>query len=215
MVSFGKNGAANIDAQTGEVLTLANFEKLGKKISQPAKAISNDMALNKAKKLIAENNLVDVSGLDVEHVAPVDNFGDDPCGLVRVVWKRSYKGFSFKNDKVMIDFDPETMEVVGYSNGLLSEEPSSVAVSVNETKALALASEMIENKDIKTVAGLSANLEITNPNYYWTDAYTGEEPSTTRLSWLVPIFNPQTGQQLGEIWIDAEDGSILGGVECR
>jgi len=53
---------------------------------------------------------------------------------------------------------------------------------------------------------------IVNPNYRWTDEAMKEPNPDTRLAWVIPFEKPNG---VGEIYIDAENGSLLGGDETK
>ncbi|MBO8129753.1 MAG: hypothetical protein H0Z39_11275 [Peptococcaceae bacterium] len=52
-------------------------------------------------------------------------------------------------------------------------------------------------------------LMIVNPNYRWTESFV-EHPTESRLALVIP-FTKSCGH--GEIWVDAYDGTMLGGNE--
>lgn len=145
----------------------------------------------------------------------VDQGGVAGLTLWELKWPRKKSAYEFRNDATTLNIDAIEGQILAYNDNNPSADPDSLDVSVKETAAKSRAAETATEKGF-ALDVTSGKLMIVNPNYRWTASFV-EMPSTeSRLSWVFS-FQKQTdiGTGIGEIWIDASNGRLLGGEESK
>ncbi len=133
-----------------------------------------------------------------------------------IVYRRVYKGFPFICDAVGIDLDPRDGSLLGLGGvDTWSPLPEATTVVLDRGQAVSKAKEYMAGLGIATNDLVSGELMIVQPNHYWEYMGMGTtppEPTSSSLAWELHFSQPWTDTA---IWIDARDGSVLGGYRSR
>jgi len=205
-----------VDADTGELTSLTNFallNKLDEERNGKEKIIPKEKAYQFRNQIIKGLDLR-IKGKELEMKLET-NGGIEHQAYWSTVWQRETDGYPYLDDYIMLDIDAFHGQVVGYEKAFHSDEPASTKVLVSEAKARTNAGKFIgdklTNRDIK-LSPDKGSLMIVRPTYYWTDHPILNTPPTTRLAWILKLA---TEYGHGTIWVDAQDGAILGGGETQ
>ena len=112
---------------------------------------------------------------------------------------RSYEGYAFADDFVKVIFDKVTGEIACISKGFYSEEPRVVSVQLSEDYAREAAIGLTGKENIKSVKLLIVKQNVQNKSSSLVE----------RLAYVV------TFEDGNAIWIDAQGGTVLGGVQTK
>lgn len=130
-------------------------------------------------------------------------------------WARTYKGYKYDFDFIIVSLDPSTGEIGGASKQFISNNPS-INIKVKDNEAKKIASNFLSGfSDLKVGDIKTEETVIVNPNYRWTNKAVKEFNTNTRLAYAYTfnVTKPYDGELI--IWIDVEDGSVLGGTVSK
>jgi len=177
-------------------------ERLSKKISEKKyqeqlKDIAEKVASN-----IVESQATFVSSKELDN------------GYMEYRWNRNYCGYEFIDDFMIIVMNPEDGEVVSISKRFVSNIPT-VNIVKNKNEAIDLAKKLLtNNKKIKLDKVVSAEKQIINPNKHWIDSNdVGEFNPHARLAYAITFQTTDGDEFTATVWIDCENGNVLGGQE--
>lgn len=136
-------------------------------------------------------------------------------GFVAYKYARTYKGYKYINDFVLVTLDPSTGEIAAASKMFLSNEPKiNKQLSEDNAKDIAIKSVgKLEGYKVDDIIG--KDILIVNPNNKWTNDIVAQVSMDTRLaySFTFKMIEPYAGELT--VWIDAEDGKVLGGYNTK
>jgi hypothetical protein len=220
---FGKQGWLDLDAETGEPLIYGyvDTEKQLMNAKTHKTTLGKEDLLELAKQEFQKLG-VSWPGGEPETELITDLGGCSGIAEWRIKWPKLYKGYQFRGDTINATVDAYTGELLAYNNYWFSKAPPTLKVKVakdeaREVAAKVLASSSSEVKDVEIE--FPGELYIVNPNYRWREdrEFIKYPPGETRLAWLFNFtlkrqFPETVYKQVGEIWIDAENKEVLGGV---
>ncbi|MBE6052797.1 MAG: hypothetical protein E7212_02615 [Clostridium sartagoforme] len=134
-------------------------------------------------------------------------------GTIAFKWARTENGYKYNEDFIMVIMDPLDGKLVVANKMYKSSSPTN-NVKINEEKAAEIASSELEFKNnIDTSKIIKIELKIINPNYYWTNPILTSTDSKLAYEVTFSKKSPYKGE--ASIWINAEDGTNLGGEQTK
>jgi hypothetical protein len=209
-----QEGEIWIDANEGIIRFIFNGKEINNSVINARHnnpLISKDTAMDKISKLADELNL-SVSDGSPEVDLFKDNEAEDAIYSWDFKWKRTFEDHEFHNDWISISIDAYKGELISYNKNFNSLEPKELKIKINKQRSLEFASEFAKKQNMQINSLKVARVVIVNPNYRWTSQLIEEFNPESRLAWVVS-FAKQEG--IGEIWVDTENGEILGGDETK
>lgn len=210
-VDFGADGQVQVDVKTGKPLFVISEKAFRAMVANANNEsfISEDQAKAAALDYASKMSL----GLDgvLSSAELVKNKGGtEGANVWDLKWQRVLQGYRFKDDWVVVGINAHNKDLMVYHDNFFSNAPNTLSVNVGKEEAL----ERV--RAIATQEGFNLNrdatLMIVNPNYRWTDHMIESPNPDTRLAWVVS-FDKLEGR--GEIYVDAENGGMLGGDETK
>jgi hypothetical protein len=212
-----KKGILELEAESGQPVIYISFEK----ISEVRNSGNSDTIITKEDTLSCAKEEFEKLGAPWPEGQPsVDLIDKGQAGIKfwHLRWPRLYQGYAFRDDVVAAQIDAYKGELISYNYHYFSQAPSTVDLKVTKDEARKVAEDIMMsqgNAEIKS----PGNLYLINPNYRWrTDKEFIKYPSgETRLAWVFDFsLQHKEGDgvidRVGEIWIDAENKEVLGGV---
>ncbi|MEI6520777.1 MAG: hypothetical protein WCO98_12180, partial [bacterium] len=136
----------------------------------------------------------------------------------QIKYRREYKIYKYLDEWLAISIDPLDGALISFNYHCNSLVPVNTDVKLKKETAIKNAGVCLKN--IKQIPGklVSAELMIVQPDNYLdiagkkikSDEY--KQQQITRLAWVINLDGPW---DITQVWVDAEDGSILGGVHCK
>ncbi len=109
----------------------------------------------------------------------------------------------YESVKIVFSSDNGRLRLYHWFN----KAPNSTQVTLTQEQAINIASSTVGPRGFKDI--VEAKLNVIQPNYYWTEGGPYSKADYTTLAWTVKFSNGQNKNAL--VWVDAQDGSILGG----
>lgn len=137
-----------------------------------------------------------------------------PDGTIAFKWARSEEGYKYDADFAMVIIDPIDGSVIAASKSFISDKPSN-KINILLDDAIDIAKTFIEKDSLFNVNNiLKSELKIVNPNFYWTDP-TVNIGNKSKFAYEITFgkASPNIGE--ASIWIDAENGNIIGGQQTK
>lgn len=176
------------------------------------KIISTNKKLNKEDLQTKATNVADGFGKEKKILIGIEEMFN---GYMSYKWARTYDGYNYDLDFVSVTLDTYTGDIILASKMYVSNEPQN-KIKLDESAALKIAIKET-NKFIDCKIGdlLSNNILIVNPNYKWSENATSDLVKGTRLAYAFTfrLKEPYEGELT--LWIDAENGSFLGGTNTK
>jgi len=207
-----------VNANNGEIRFLFDGENSADRVDYAKNkfpAISREQALSSIAQAAGKLKLEVPSTKpdNAEMVNHSDNEGEPYEWNFK--WAREKQGYKYHDDWVFISVDAYKGQIIGYNQNFASNEPTSLEIRIEKPEALELAGRLASKEGFSLIQN-EAELMIVNPNYRWTEYMTKVPEANTRLAWVIVFDKPQAPfGGSGEIWIDASNGKMLGGVETR
>lgn len=153
----------------------------------------------------------------------------------KIVAARGMNGVPFAGDTRYLEICDRTRKVLLFADGMLSAEPPAVEASrlarapyadpAKEVVGLPgqiAASLLIKESELTRVKFLAPKLAIVNPNRLFCGGRLGDDQgggpargSPTSYAWVYPMqmrLRDKHGWNCADLWIDARDGKVCGGV---
>jgi len=134
----------------------------------------------------------------------------------RVRWKRTFQGIPYISDGVLVVLSPIDGELLAFGDKRISAPPEAAEVNLSPETAIQAARETAAALEMPGAisAAASVQLYVVQPDSYWgpgplSDRLSDGAPS--RVAWVVRLGD--RGQK--HFWIDAADGTLLGGAQAR
>jgi len=141
-------------------------------------------------------------------------YANNDC-LWRVTFKRMYNGYPYSNDGALVTLNPSDGSLVGFGYHFKSPKPLSTDVKVDKAAAVECARTYMAEMGYGIGMPTFAELLIVQPDDYWEYIDTGDmaEPQDiAQLAWVLRFNAPW---DVTEVWVDAENGNILGGSRSK
>jgi hypothetical protein len=218
--AFGEAGLLELDAETGRLLVYVYA------VPPRGNGGSSQTLLRKEEAIRSARVKVATLGVPLPEAEPEAELvtelgGCSGASVWAVRWPRCYEGYVFREDKIMVTIDAYNGELLGYNNLWFSKTPAELAVNVAAEEAKRAAAAALSPQG-KAKIQTPGQLYLVNPNYRWREdkRFIKYPSGETRLAW---VFNFTLERQLasgiykqtGEIWVDARNGEVLGGVISR
>jgi hypothetical protein len=212
-IRFDSPGRFQVDATTGQMLAFQVSPAAIRKTRARKRAISQGQAVEVATKtaeamgLPADAVLKDAALMSVA----------GPADVWSITWeRRTSSGILFYDDALTVYLQAASGQPTSGYASWSSRMPESMEVKVSEEQAEALALRFASKRGpLLKKPTFTAELRIVHPNGHWTSrpVRSMRYDSPTRLAWVVEMER-RSGRTLRTIfWIDAADGSLLGGAE--
>ncbi|MBZ9623276.1 hypothetical protein G9F71_010465 [Clostridium sp. FP2] len=209
-----------VDMENEEILVKVDennepISYINKNITSKKTIANKDKSLNKEElKKIAENvaeSLKKSNNTSEENKTFISesNFNN---GFISYEWKRTYKGYKYDFDFEVVALDPSTGDVAVASKMFVSKVPE-INIKLKQEEAEKIAVESAKEFDGFIVEKIKTkDMVIINPNYRWTSKVTEKLIKDTRLAYTFTfkMVKPYEGDLI--VWIDAKNGSLLGGT---
>ncbi len=217
-VRFHSFSSVRVEAKTGRVIGIVDHSALQESYSsadQPAIAEEEAVAIadNALSAMGHPNSLV---FKDATLKAPID---DIPAWICK--WDETWQGIPYYRggpQGASAWVTAATGKVVSAALYPPLPAPASAEVRLSEAEAIAIASDLAQDQ-LPPLAQpeTTAQLRIVQPNHQWSKSGMVEvrydDPSC--VAWVVQLTEVGEGGRVGraaEFWVDAADGSIVGGA---
>lgn len=185
------------------------FENKDKKVSPIEKnqldvpKLDKNKLDNFANKAFAKFNNNDAKLVDI------NNMHD---GYVAYKWARTFNGYKYEQDFILVILDPSDGSIVSMSKRFLSKEPNN-NVKINEEEAKRYATKYVGSTN-KLGNIIKSEILVVSPINETTKKQKINEINS-RLAYAVTFQKllPSPGETI--IWIDAENGQVLGHVTTK
>jgi hypothetical protein len=195
-----------IGALDGEIKLFCDLRKREEAESSSEQPLSHEATLVKAVKK-AEDLGFFIPSSSPDEVTLLEKKNKEKPELF-FKWQKEMNGYKFHDDWVGVFVDAGKGEILGYRKNYYSLNPPSLEVKIEKSQAIKSA-EKVAARNGFTLETEKAELLIVNPNYRWTEKFV-KNPIETELAWTIPFTKPE-GK--GEIWVDSQEGTLLGGEE--
>ena len=217
-VEYGRFSRFHVDGDTGRVAGFVDFSAL------------KESYLSVGKSVLPESQAVDIAsatlrimGMSEDLVfdrAVQSNPGDNISEWV-VTWKRVWNGIRYggaDEPGAAVTLDGVTGRVIIAAIYEPPAAPSSAEVRVTEREALAIGEQVVKGKAPHwSDLSAEAELAIVQANNYWSEAGMVEPAfdDPARVAWVVKLTREERDSAppfKALVWVDAEDGTVLGGA---
>ncbi len=207
-VRFDPSGTVQVDAETGQVLAFQ---------------VSSSTTARRGRRTISQGQVVDTATKVAEAMGrPEDAVLESALRSSyendwSVTWRRrTPDGIPFYDDELTVHLGSASGQPTGAHMRWSGRMPESMEVRVSKEQAEALALRFATKRGpLLRKPTFTAELRIVHPNGHWTkDSLRGvryDDP--TRLAWVVEVLREPAQVSRMIFWIDAANGSLLGGSE--
>ncbi len=215
-IDIGKYTVA-LEASNGQIRILAHKDKLMGRVDAVIN-IDAQIANVKARSFLTMAGFM-LDDVRIESSA-IENHTTVPgCTQWAVRMRRYYQGYPFMDDGILIYLDPLDGDLLNLGYACDSPLPNSTTINYNQQQAMSQAANYFQTILGKNLGNLkTAELQIVTPDNYFEIFNNHQNPapyqqqSITRLAWVMEFDAPMKGVK---VWIDAENGTILGGAYYR
>lgn len=200
------NSETWINAQTGRSIFVFNGSRLNE--AQPGPV------LGKAEVEAAAKTWADKLGLSVPATSPVIDLRPDAGGIKDndkgyLTWPRVFGGITFRDEWVKMEVSLHGGDLVSYHDNSWSDAPPTTEPAITAADAKASLADLAKTNGF-TLGDV--RLLIVSPNYQWTAKSQMLPDKQTRLAWAIDFAKKEGA---GQAWVDAVDGSLLGGEQTK
>lgn len=207
-VEYPNESITKIDQETGEIVTYVRLPNSRPGASLPSPLTDSD-ARKRAGEYLAKAGVPE--GVDEREAVLQKGLADRD--IWSVLWVREIRGVEVYQNAVRVNVDANTGELLLLGKAIWTQEPAEWTVNVHEPRATEIAREHLGQVGLRLGPQSSGKLMIVEPNFYWTSRFVLTPIKESRLAWVLRIEKQDHG--LAEIWVDAADGSILGGGQTK
>ena len=206
-----KDITADVDDTTGQIHSAMNVIILERK-NNGTVGISVEVANQNALQYLK------AAGLSLDDARIVSSkyvrYSTSPVfAFWEIVLQRMYNGHPFYGDDfIRVTLDPADGSLSSFGYNFRSPLPESTSVQLSQESAVSAGQDYLAGLGYEVGSLVSADLQIVQPNSYWEYMGTGSlppTPSESRLAWVISFNAPW---KKTEVWVDAANGSVLGGV---
>ncbi len=137
----------------------------------------------------------------------------------QVIMRRYYKEYEYADDFIVVNYDPNDGSLMGFGYNFDSPQPLISTASFTREQAITQgqASDYFQKLNVTLVNVRSAELKIVIPNNYWdiaikkTDYKHYVKQPYSRLAWVMEFDATGPSHRI-LVWVDAENGAIIGGA---
>ena len=215
---YNNDYTIRLDSKTGKIKAAIKINPFRGRTSDNVRISANDARKYAAKYLKAAG--ITLSDYILECNYP-DSYCDRP-GNKRweIIFRKKYKGYLFNgNNIIVLSLDPLDGSLLTYGNPGETQAPASLVVKIKKDQASKLASNFLGNNNIKVTSVDKTDLYIVNPDNYWKNEFNNghsqkySQNVSSRLAWVISLQSSEWEE--AEIWVDAEKGTIIGGVHSK
>ncbi len=211
-VEFSGASLIHLSQATGDVISLTDLSAGTLLCSdEPIKESITEQAAYAAAQMALVNFGIPPS------TAFLNSYKDNNTKEWRFRWARMLGAIPYQDDTIQIRISPIDGKMLGYGKHFISAPPSNSQVVATKEAAIANAREIAGQLGLSNSATITADaeLKIVQPTYYWTESLDRNIPyvgGPTRIAWIVALGEPHERKNF---WIDATDGSLLGGDQVK
>jgi hypothetical protein len=208
-VDFGA-ALVGVDPETGDILSATDFSKgdLLRSAETTGKRIGEQEARQTAERVL------DLVGRPAD-LQFEKSFQRNHSKEWRFLWARTFQGIPYLYDKIQVRISPLDGKMLGYGRQFVSAPPPSAQIAIEREDAISAARGVAASLGIAgaDTAPVAAEVFVVQPDNYWgpgpaTDGWGRGAPS--RVAWVVRLGDECDCK---EFWIDAAEGSLLGGTQ--
>jgi len=198
-----------VASQTGKILSAFRREETGKRTQDIVK-ITETLANQRAAEYLRAAG-ISLDDKKLERSA----LSESGIMIWEIKYRRMYKGFPFHEDGLGMSLDLLDGSLIGFGDSCGSPLPDTTDVKLEKDLAVQAARDYLAEFGLTAGNLTSADLKIVQFydlwEYYEVGGYPPETTSS-RLAWDVRFDAPWEGTA---VFVDAENGSILGGGMTR
>lgn len=204
----GREARFHVDLEKNEVVFFSVFKGFSAK--RKTAASLSEQHLDELRRQFLERAGLDTKLLKRVRAQRLRLSPQTGRDLAEAVWQRCQNGFEFKHDFVRLVHDPADGELVAYRR-VWGEAPESWSVRLKPEQAKVIAERRLVtgSKGAPALHTRVVGPAVVCPNPLFGAART--RPDVRKLAWVVEVPRQQKVKHALEIWVDAADGTILGG----
>lgn len=212
-VTFANQVKLQVIDATGSISELKNYNTPGRSRGKtpPGDAISKLDAVNIARDLMRTSGHLSELGTPVAY----EQQTSEPPTWEEHVWlvcfPRIYKSVSYKDQQANISLQAETGEPIGFSINFISPAPEPALMRLDKVTATSAASALIDKSLAAGAAFTKIRTEIVQPNTFWEP--NGSDKQKVGKVRPAQVVTFKAGNDNVEVWLDAETGGVIGGVQ--
>ncbi|MDO8586608.1 MAG: hypothetical protein Q7T82_06165 [Armatimonadota bacterium] len=192
----------SIDMRSGSI----TYASSGRGYTKPKTSISAAKALDQAKRYAKAAGL-SLAGRKADVVQPS-----------QVVFRRYYRGHPFMDDTITMMIYSGDGSLKSLNSGKACPLPASTLANINKRDSERNCRRILTGQRLQLGRVLSQRLMIVQPNNYWGGSWLakrGEEQGFSKLAWVIRFERLPGGGHFAEGWVDAANGRVIGGVQCK
>ena len=213
-IKFGEQATVEVVDATGVVCDYNNddYDQRQRPYQAAGPFISKNDAIHRADVAIGATSQIDGMGatraeLHVDN-SPHPNVGDASW---QVTCNRQLNGISYHDDAASAIMDAETGEMEIFSLSYFTLPPLDTTISITSRQAEAIAVSQLLTSGIQQASLTSLKTEIVTPDAFWRNGDESFGHGIGRVAWIYAFAEPN--ERMGEVWVDAQNGSVIGGDE--
>ena len=187
----------------------ALVNKLQNEERPPGQALTEADILRRAEEVIRATGQTDELSSAKATLQQTTNPPTAAGHLWVVSWVRKFHGIPFRNQQATLILLADTGAVVGLGLTYHSPPPTSVQVVVNREHALSVARTHLAANGVQNAGMKQTILQIVQPNSFWLPGGSSKPIGPASMVAWACMFNRD--QDIWEVWIDAKNGSVIGG----
>jgi len=203
--------AVDFDESTGQIRRVSN-NRFYRSKHQLRVAIDKNTANKKAI------GYLQAAGIPLDNIELYDSrsaqYSQDSYQWY-VRFRRVYDGYPYYFSGILVILNPEDASLIGFGCNLSALKPLSTDVKVDKAAAVECARTYMAEMGYDISVPTFAELLIVQPDDYWEYIGTGDiaEPQDiAQLAWVLRFNAPW---DVTEVWVDAENGNVLGGSRSK
>jgi len=201
----------DFDESTGQIRRVSNnrFYRIKRQLRI---AIDKNVANEKAISYLKSAG-IPLDNIELYDSRPTQYAQDSYQWYVR--FRRVYDGYPYYFNGILVILNPEDASLIGFGCNLSALKPLSTDVKVDKAAAVECARTYMAEMGYGIGMPTFAELLIVQPDDYWEYIDTGDmaEPQDiAQLAWVLRFNAPW---DVTEVWVDAENGNVLGGSRSK
>jgi len=197
---------AYVDAGNGTVPYASGAGGYGRK-PQRVLAITASDAMNLAEKYLS------AAGISLGEFGITRSAYEEEADKWTISLHRCYKGYRFHSDFMVMHLLPKDGELDGFGFRFESELPILPDNKLDKDQAYGKAGEYMAQMVAPLGNLQDAELQIVQPDRKWEYIEAGVRPPKSKKSRLAWVMRFDAPWAITEVWVDAENGDVLGGAE--
>lgn len=196
-------------AGASDVLYFSALEGFSGRVSGSTNALANTELERLADRILSKTGL-ETKLLKKVRAKTVAISTRSKQELFEALWQRDERGFEFKHDLVRLILSPNDGELLAYRRSW-GRTPASFSVTVFKSSARETACSRVVahfHSERAPEANVSGPVVVCPNSTFGAAAMSSD---TRRLAWVVELPKQSGYKNAMEVWIDADDGRVLGG----